>query len=88
MKGFWLDLFGRHVHLLHCILRNSGVFSSSHLEVEYLGFSFLGIHDPLLIAALRRQYLYKPSLQNVLEELDPVQFVLVLTIQADRGFAK
>ena len=58
----------------------TGAFSLSHLEVESLGFSFPGIHDPLLIAALHRLYLYKPSLQDVLEELDLVQFVLVLTI--------
>jgi hypothetical protein len=58
----------------------AGVFSQSHFKVESLGFSFLGIHDPLLIAALRWQYLYKPSLQDVLEELDLVQFILVLTI--------
>jgi hypothetical protein len=54
----------------------TGVFSLSHLKVESLGFSFLGIHNPLLIAALRWQYLYKLSLQDVLEEQDPGQFVL------------
>jgi hypothetical protein len=58
----------------------TGVFSLSHLEVEFLGISFLVIHNPLLITALHRQYLYKLSLQDVLEELDPVQFVLVLMI--------
>jgi hypothetical protein len=35
------------------------VSSLSHLEVESLGFSFLGIQDPLLIAALRQKYHYK-----------------------------
>ncbi len=45
-----------------------------------LGFSFLEIHDPLLIATLCWQYLYKPNLQDVLEELDLIQFAIVLTI--------
>jgi hypothetical protein len=32
----------------------TGVFSSSHFKVESLGFSFLGIHNPHLVTALRR----------------------------------
>jgi hypothetical protein len=44
----------------------TGAFSLSHLKVESLGFSFLGIHNPLLGTVLCQWDLYKCSLQNVL----------------------
>ncbi len=59
--ALWVEHRAQHIQRA-----NLTPFSLSHLEVESLGFSFLGIHNPLLVTDLHWWYLYKLSLQSVL----------------------